>query len=113
MRTPKIENMTSPRTGTKVANQFVITEEGHGALGNFIKRETFQSYDSIIAVRTVWPYEAVKNMGGKTVEIVLDETYWNYSRTTSKYRSEFLGESTDETRRKIESGEYKLADLNK
>ena len=40
--------------GVAVKNQFIIEEEGRGALGNFIKRTTFQSYDSIIAVKTVW-----------------------------------------------------------
>lgn len=87
-----------------VPNQFLITEEGRGALGNFIKRETFQSYESIIAVITTW-----KNR----VDIVLDEHYWDYSRTTGKYRNQFLGENKKETQEKINSGEYNLANLNK
>lgn len=109
----KVSNMESPRTGKPVANQFIIHEKGEGWNGNFIKRETFQSYDSVIAVVTTWRYEDVKDIGGKTTEIVLDETYWNYSRTTSKYRNAFLGETTKETEAKIKSGEYKLEDLNK
>ena len=63
----------------------------------------FQSYDSIIVktgfvdyVRKVW----------------LDINTWNYSRTTSKYRNMFLGETTKETQAKIDSGEYTLTDLN-
>lgn len=99
----KIKNMNSPRTGKPVANQYIITEKG-GILGNFIKRETFQSYDSVIAIVTYWE--------DKT-ETVLDVNDWDYSRTTSKYRNEFLGESTKETQAKIDSGEYKLEDLNK
>lgn len=95
--------MYSPRGNKQVPNQFVITDEGHGALGNFIKREVFQSYDSIIVVRTVWPDET---------RIELDATYWDYSTTTGKYRNQFLGETIEETRAKIKSGEYKLADLN-
>lgn len=95
--------MNSPRTGKPVANQYIITEKG-GILGNFIKRETFQSYDSVIAIVTYWE--------DKT-ETVLDVNDWDYSRTTSKYRNEFLGESTKETQAKIDSGEYKLEDLNK
>ena len=86
-----------------VPNQFLITEEGRGALGNFTKRETFLSYKSIIAVITRWPDETITE---------LDETYWNYSKTTSKYRSLFLGETTKETQAKIKSGEYKLKNLN-
>jgi hypothetical protein len=86
----KVKQMTSPRSGGPVANQFIIyTIEG----------EYFQSYDSIIAF----------NNNGK---ITLDNNTWDYSRTTSKYRNEFLGEGTAETRAKIKSGEYILADLN-
>ena len=87
----KVKQMTSSRSGNPVANQFIIyTAEGR----------YFQSYNSIIALR---------DNNGK---ITLDDYYWDYSRTTSKYRNEFLGEGIAKTRAKIESGEYKLADLN-
>ena len=99
----KVENMTSAR-GNKIANQFIITDEGRGALGNFTRREVFQSYDSVIAVRTVWP--------DKT-RIELDANRWDYSVTTGKYRNQFLRETKAETERKIKSGEYVLTDLNK
>lgn len=94
--------MQSPQ-GNDVPNQFIITQKG-GILGNFISREIFQSYDSLIAVRTVW-----KNR----TDIELDAVYWDYSATTGKYRNIFLGENIAETRKKIVSGEYKLTDLNK
>ena len=99
----KVRNMTSSK-GNSIPNQFVITEEGRGALGNFIKRETFQSYKSIIAIRTIWE--------DKT-KVELDSLYWNHSQTTSKYRNQFLGETIKETRAKIASGEYLLRNLNK
>ena len=98
----KVENMTSSN-GNKIANQFIITEEGRGALGNFIRRETFQSYNSVIAIKTVWE---------DRTDIELDRGTWDYSVTTGKYRNQFLGEGIAETRAKIKSGEYKLADLN-
>jgi len=98
----KVENMTSSR-GNKVANQFIITDEGRGALGNFIKRETFQSYTTIIAVITVWP---------DGLKVQLDKVSWACSTTTGKYRNIFLGESKKETLKKIESGEYILTNLN-
>ena len=61
--------MLSPRTYKPVANQFdIYTSKGR----------YFQSYDSIIVFK---PYN------GKTQ---LDKNYWDYSRTTSKYRNEFL-----------------------
>ena len=89
--TAKVRQMKSNSSGNPVANQFIIyTPEGN----------YFQSYDSVIAFRA--------NDG----KITLDKYYWNYSKTTSKYRNEFLGEYIAETRSKIESGEYKLADLN-
>ena len=46
-------------------------------------------------------------------KIVLDEYYWNYSRTTSKYRNEFLGFGVDECRKRIADGTIKLANLNR
>ena len=86
----KVKQMTSLRSYRPVANQFIIYTN---------KGKYFQSYDSIIV--------AIED--GK---ITLDENTWNYSRTTSKYRNEFLGERIAETRAKIESGEYELEDLN-
>jgi hypothetical protein len=87
----RVENMNSPQSGHPVANQYVIgTEVG----------EYFQSYRSIIAFKA--------NDGS----ITLDENYWDYSRTTGKYRNQFLGEMTADTRKKIKSGEYKMGNLN-
>lgn len=94
----KVENMDSPRTGSPVANQFIIR------VGN---QTYFQSYKSIIVKKYFCDSANCFNE-----HIVLDKTYWNYSVTTSKYRNEFLGENTKETRVKIESGDYTLTDLN-
>jgi len=88
----KVSNFTS-NNGNTIANQFLITEKN---------KQTFQSYKSIIAVKNY-----------KTQKTYLDEYYWNYSVTTGKYRNQFLGEGISETRKKIESGEYKLKNLNK
>lgn len=64
-----------------VPNQFLLVEKGVGANGNFLKKEVFQSYDSIIAEVIYWPDE---------VRVTLDEKYWDYSVTTGKYRNKFL-----------------------
>lgn len=88
--------------GNKVANQFIIKEKG-GMLGNFILRETFQSYNSVIGVITYWDDRR---------DVVLDENYWDYSTTTGKYRNQFLLETKKETERKIKEGIYKLTNLN-
>ena len=97
----KVENMTSSK-GKKVANQFVIEEKG-GFLGNFIKRQTFQSHKTIIAIKTIWK---------DGPRIFLDHDKWDYSKTISKYRNQFLGETKKETQAKIDTGEYILTDLN-
>ena len=90
--TMNVQQMRSPRSHNAVANQFIINDNN----GN----QYFQSYRSLI-VKTC--------ADGR---IFLDEKTWDYSRTTGKYRNEFLGEGTAETRKKIKSGEYILTDLN-
>lgn len=87
----KVENLESNK-GNTIANQFEITApEGR----------YFQSYKSVIAF--------IPNNGGK---VQLDSKYWDYSKTTGKYRNLFLGEDKKATERKIAAGEYILADLN-
>ena len=61
----------------------------------------FQSYNSII----------VKKYSDGSVE--LDDRFWDFSKTTGKYRNVFLGERKQETETKIKQGIYKLVDLNK
>ena len=95
----KVSQFTNDR-GVPVRNQFILT--GHNKAGN--RAEMFQSYDSVIVEREY------HNEG---VSIYLDEKYWDYSKTTGKYRSLFLGETKAETEKKIKSGEYQLVDLNK
>ena len=85
------------RTGKPVANQYIITKCDL----NGKEDKWFQSYDSTIAY--------IDSYSGR---VELDHKYWNYSVTTSKYRNQFLNESTQETQAKINSGEYKLVDLN-
>ena len=90
----KVENMVSSK-GNKIANQFILTDND-GV-------EYFQSYNSIIAKRE---FEEGKEI------ITLDGQYWNYSRTTSKYRSKFLNETTKETEKKVKNNVYWIANLN-
>ena len=86
----KVSAMYS-HNGNAVPNQLTIrTNEG----------VFFQSYDSIIAFQ------------GHDGKVLLDEKYWNYSVTTNRYRNMFLGENKAETQRKIDSGVYKLVNLN-
>jgi hypothetical protein len=87
----KVTNLKSPRSGRAVANQFQILENGE---------LFFKSYDSII----------VKIC--QDASVVLDETYWDYSRTTSKYRNLWLNEDTATIKNKVKQGIYKLQNLN-
>lgn len=81
----KTKNMTSSK-GREVPNQFIITtDEG----------VYFQSYKSTIAFI---PKEGKTQIGSD----------WAYSVTTAKYRNQFLGETKEETKAKIDSGEYVL-----
>ena len=81
----QVKNMTNEK-GSKVFNQFIIiTDEG----------TYFQSYKSVIAFI---PKSGKIQLGGN----------WDYSRTTGKYRNEFLGEGIAETRRKLEAGIYEI-----
>jgi hypothetical protein len=98
----KVSNMTSAK-GNKIPNQFIIEDEGHGSRGNFIKRQVFQSYQTVIAIKTIWQDET---------RIELDNN-WDYSKTTGKYRNQFLGETKKETEHKIKNGIYIVTDLNK
>jgi hypothetical protein len=87
----KTYSMSSPRTGNPVANQFEIyTPEG----------KYFQSYRSIIAF--------VDKFG----QIMLDEYYHNYSRTTSKYLTQFLNMNTKERTNAIKNKDIILTNLN-
>ena len=85
-----VQNMVSDR-GNNIANQFIIRTN---------KWRYFQSYNSIIVF--------IDNNN----KVFLDEYYWDYSRTTGKYRNNFLNEYIEETRNKIKNGEYKLKNLN-
>ena len=91
-----VQNMQSGR-GNDVPNQFIITGISAGKT-----IEVFKSYQSIIAIKTY-------DVGTKTQ---IDINKWDFSNTTGKYRNQFLGESKAETQKKIDSGEYVLANLN-
>lgn len=80
------------RTKQIAPNQILITTE---------QGEFFQSYESMIAAKL------------ETGKVLLDEEYWDYSKTTGKYRNLFLGEDKATTQKKINDGTYVLVNLNK
>lgn len=70
----RVENMTSPKSGRAVPNQFIIRDDA-------TSRTVFQSYDSMIV--TI-------NYRDNTLTIGED---WNYGSTTSTYRNKFFKEN--------------------
>lgn len=103
----KVKNFTL-NNGNSIPNQFeiygnielTIQPKVGGEFKTIKAKHIFQSYEKIIVVKT-------------TDKIYLDKFYWDYSRTTGKYRNMFLNEYKADTKAKIESGEYKLVDLNR
>lgn len=66
----RVSNLTSPRSGSPVANQYeIISDDGTA---------TFQSYQTVIAKKSGYVYTISSD--------------WNYSRTTSKYFYQWLRE---------------------
>ena len=79
----KVQCLQSPRSGRDVPNQFDLIHENGIA---------FQSYDSLIAVR----------MNGY---LYLTDSH-DFSKTTSKYATEWTGWNTKERRAGLESGKF-------
>ncbi len=92
----KVTNMTSSK-GNKVPNQFIIESD--------LVRE-FQSYKTIVIRQ--YSFSNIEHTGQTLIDIG-----YPFSVTTSKYASQFLGESSKEIKAKIKSGEYITAELNK
>ena len=90
MNIPTVLNMKSSR-GNKVPNQFIIWTE---------EEQFFQSYQTIIGKRD------------KKGNVFLDQSRWNYSVTTSKYRNQWLGMNTKEVKKAIDDGTIQLVNLN-
>ena len=95
----KVRNFKNA-SGRSVPNQFIITYSEKAMQSEGRDIEIFQSYDSVIARK--YPL-------GKTI---LDSYYWDYSKTTGRYRNLFLDETKKDTEKKIKNGEYMLKDLN-
>lgn len=98
-------NPIEPVKSRPIKVSSMSTKSGNDSLNNFIINDgkgntSFQSYNTLIA------------RSDPAGNITLDRRHWNYSRTTGQYRNQFLGEGISDTRSKIESGEYALADLN-
>jgi len=89
----KVSQLTNDK-GNKVNNHFIIYDSEY---------TIFRSYNSNIIKTTFEDGER---------KVYLDSYYWNYSKTTAKYRNQYLGETTKEIETKIKTGVYSLTNLN-
>ena len=98
----KVQNMTNDNYRA-IPNQFIIEAPGPNNWPSGLRTgsgKIFQSYDSTIVFIEY------------TGKVYLDESKWDYSVTTGRYRNQFLDEKKPETQKKIDSGEYTLTNLN-
>lgn len=97
-----VEQMLTTR-GNLAANQFIIHNANTIGTGSgeteILTGTAFQSYKTIIAIQT---------NDGRTI---LNEDYWDYSRTTSRYLNSFLGNTPNETRSDIKKGKITFRHL--
>jgi len=100
----KVRAMTG-RTGRPVANQ-VVLEDTHvipvkidGKRGRISAGDVFQSYDSLVAI--------IDWRGSKYV----DHRYYKYSKTTSKYLSQFFGMAPKEIEMGIKTCGIQLCEI--
>jgi hypothetical protein len=97
--------MRDDQMTTTLTRQAMTTPAGNEAKDQYMVKANgclyFESYGSKIVRHHL--------ASGK---ITLDVRYWDYSTTTGKYRNLFLGENKATTKKKIDSGEYELANLN-
>lgn len=88
----QVYNLISERSGRAVANQYCIIAD------DFTR--WFRSYNANIC----------KISADGT--IYLDEYYWNYSRTTTKYLRQFLQMNGAQIEANIKAGIFKMTNLN-
>ena len=93
-----VEQMTS-RSGNVVPNQTILSD---------MTGKTFVSYGSKIVYQS-----KDRASDGLPLEIIVDENYWDYSRTTGKYRNEFMNMGVQDVRDHIKDGRIKLGNLNR
>ena len=89
----KVEPMLSPN-GIPVKDHFIVDTE----FGKYYQ-----------GLRTERSIIAFIDAEGK---VTLDRNYWHYPDPIEKNRERFLNEDDKVTERKVQDGEYQLADLN-
>ena len=93
-----VEQMTS-RSGNVVPNQAILSD---------MTGKTFVSYGSKIVYQS-----KDRASDGLPLEIIVDENYWDYSRTTGKYRNEFMNMGVQDVRDHIKEGRIQVGNLNR
>ena len=93
-----VEQMTS-RSGNVVPNQTILSD---------MTGKTFVSYGSKIVYQS-----KDRASDGLPLDIIVDENYWDYSRTTGKYRNEFMNMGVQDVRDYIKEGRIQVGNLNR
>lgn len=75
-----------------IAPNQVVLSDGEGTCG-------FWSYGVCVAKES--------SMG-----VILDERFWNCSKTTSKHLAQFLGLTTKQIKEGVKKGQFRLENLN-
>ena len=86
----RVTNMTND-SGKSMPNQYIVMNKGC---------RYFQSYNAVIV--------EIDENG----DVYLDSQYWDYSKTTAKYRNKFLGLDKQEILDRVATGEIKFKNLN-
>tara|TARA_R110002020_G_scaffold53200_1_gene149108 strand:- start:4491 stop:4784 length:294 start_codon:yes stop_codon:yes gene_type:complete len=94
----KVENMKNNNNNI-VKNQFIITA------GN---KKYFQSYNRIIVMIEYDIYYSDEVLE----DIYIDPDYYDYSKTTTRYRNIFLGVSNDTFKKNLKENKYTFKSLN-
>ena len=78
-----------------------------GSLGNFTGIEQLEANQNIIRFENGSLFQSYESLICVKIgsELYFTDS-WDYSKTTSKYRNKFTGETTQETRSKLESGQH-------
>ena len=98
----KVENMKNNNNNI-VKNQFIITDDN---------RRYFQSYNSIIVMIENTPWLSGANLTDDFI-VYIDPDYYDYSKTTTRYRNIFLGIDNDTFNKNLKDNKYTFKSLNK
>lgn len=115
----KVKNMKS-HAGNDVPNQFIITANNVSVIfdtkQDFCNDTEYKCADGkyqyeISSCSVFQSYNALVCIRDYVGRIFIDERYYQYSKTTSKYLSQFLGMDSKEIAKAIKDGKIYLCEI--